>query len=53
MLLSKKDQAVSLIAPVPGLSQSEERFQFQDLAVAKLKMLAAKSSFPDETFIAT
>ena len=53
MRVSKKDQAVSLITPVPGLTQPEEKFQFQDLAAAKLKMLAAKSSFPDETFIAT
>lgn len=53
MRLSKKDQAVSLIAPVPGLPQSEEKFQFQDLAAAKLKMLGAKRCFPDETFIAT
>jgi hypothetical protein len=51
--LSKKDQVVSCVEPVPGLSEKEERFHFRDLATVKLQMLAAKGSFPDETYIAT
>ncbi len=50
---SKKERIVSCVAPVPGLTENEERFFYRDLATVKLQMLAAKDSFPDETYIGT
>ena len=51
--LSKKEKVVVCVEPVPGIPAKEEKFLFQDLAIAKLRMLATKDSYPDETYIAT
>ena len=49
----KSDGAVSLIEPLPGLSEQEDRFAFRDLAMVKLQMLHRSGDFPDKTYIAT
>lgn len=51
--LSKKDKVVLCIQPVPDMPETEDRFFYRDLAALKLQMLAAKNSFPDETYMAT
>lgn len=50
---TKVDGAVSLVEPVPDVSEQDERFFYRDLAIIKLQMLHRTGAFPDKTYIPT
>jgi hypothetical protein len=50
---TKADGEVSLVEPVPKLSDRDDRFFYRDVAMAKLQMLHRSGEFPDKTYIAT
>ena len=50
---SKADGEISLIEPVPGISDQEDRFFYRDLAMVRLRKLHRSGDFPDEAFMAT
>ncbi len=50
---TKPDGAISLVEPVPGVPEQDDRFFYRDLAMVKLQMLHRAGAFPDKTYIAT
>ena len=50
---TKADGAISLVEPVPGVSEQEDRFLYRDLAMVKLRKLRRSGEFPNEASMAT
>ena len=49
----KADGAISLLQPLPGMSEQDDKFFFRDLAMVRLRKLHHSGQFPDEAFMAT
>ena len=53
LTVSKKEKTVTILSPIPKLSEDEDRGFYRDLAIVKLQMLSSRETYPDETFIGT
>jgi hypothetical protein len=50
---AKADGMISLIEPVSGMSEQEDKFCYRDLAMVRLRKLHRSGQFPDEAIMAT
>ena len=50
---TKTDGAISLVEPIAGLTEQDDRFFYRDLAMVKLRKLHRSGGFPDEATMAT
>ena len=50
---TKADGVISLVEPVPGISDQDDRFCYRDLAMVRLKKLYHSGVFPEEATMAT
>ena len=49
----KMGGAISLLEPIAGISDQEDRFYYRDLAMVKLQILHRSGDYPDEAYMAT
>jgi hypothetical protein len=50
---TKTDGSISLVEPLPGISEQEDRFFYRDLAMVRLLKMHRAGDFPDEAYMAT
>jgi len=50
---TKTDGAISLLEPIAGVSEQDDRFFYRDLAMVRLRKLHSSGEFPDEAFMST
>ena len=50
---TKADGKITLVEPLPGVSEQDDKFCYRDLAMVKLRKLHSSGVFPDEAFMAT
>jgi hypothetical protein len=50
---AKADGDISLVEPLPDISEQDDRFFYRDLAMVRLRKLYRSGEFPDEAIMAT